>query len=226
MKLYLISLLLLFSATYNFSKFYSIKSKLEFYKKIKEFDFSFVCFLKQDDFDSTRIKSVMRSLANSSKFGNNAILNNLNILFVSIDNEDLTNIAIGYGWINNPIFLLLKNNGQVLNIQDFGQHYYIKAMINFIKSSIVHEFEKDQDFDYQADVEDFEVAHRSRNDMIAAGYVPLDVNKDQVDNDNQDQIYFWNRGCGNSSDGRGGLRYHDDCMRKDNHRRKVALRYS
>ena len=203
---------LLFLASMNlFPKFYSIKSKRELDRKLADYTYSFVCFA-QDNPDGLRSKEMMKMVANSDDFRNLADFTFV-VLFVHIDREALHTVAHAYAYSGRPLFMLL-NHDRIITHSDLAGHCSVEIMKQFVFRSIGNVLHRNilrnnslrEDIDQDAicedgyDAEDEYEKRHSREEMILAGYQPIDLVEKQ-------QEYWWNRGSGNMDYGRGGWKY-------------------
>ena len=119
--------------TTSFSKFYSVRSESEFDRKLRDFEYSFVCFA-QDNVDGDRIKEMLRSLASSEEFEESEE-NGLVFLFVNGDHA----LSRRYNHTGKPLFVIF-NRKKILAEGDLGEHYTIKKMRDFINEVIYYNY--------------------------------------------------------------------------------------
>lgn len=216
--------MILITSVDNFSRFYSIKSQREFDQKIYSSDYSFVCFA-QDDFDGIMIKYMMKDLANRDELFSD-YCSILNVLFVYVDKESLGAVNSKYEVSTTPVFLIINRNGEVINCSDLGRHYSVDIMRRFIIDSIGAALRNDADHcsieaGYDADIENFN-PRETLAEVVVVERIPINLLETEV----VIPEYRWNRGGGNSRDGRGGLGYHDGKFRLKNKIGRTVKKYN
>lgn len=211
----------------NAAKFYSIKSPIEFYHKILSHEYSFVCFA-HNDYDGFMIKNAMKYVANNNERAEEQP-HLLGVLFVFADRESLRHVVDTYEWNEEaPLFLIVQSNGKAIAQSDLNGHYSVDAMERFVFEAIGFALQESYDrlclaLGYKADVGSFveQEGVDSAGSLIERGYVPIEMLQVEASR----PVYWWNRGVGNSRDGRGGLRYYDGEFRKKHTGRKVKKQY-